>query len=157
MNVWTDIALGNLQRRRGPPLDIDPDTDQVREITTQVCIKCGTTRMETEFYLGTKPDGTKYRRSTCKACCAEVQRTARAKKAKPRPIPQREVVLYVITKEPMSMAEIARTMGISRRTVDKCMKELIAQGRAFFYENTSNKYNPRIPTYWIQPKHKQEK
>ncbi len=154
MNVWAE-SLANLQRRRGPPLDLDPDTDMLRELKTMKCIKCGTTRMETEFYLATRPDGTKYRRATCRHCLCEEQRRTRVRK--PKPTPNREVVLYVVTKEPMSLAEIAKTMGISRRTVDKCMKELIAQGRAYFYENTSSKWNPRIPTYWIQPKRKQEK
>lgn len=150
MNVWTDIAIGNLQRRRGPPLEIDPDTDELRDMSRIVCLRCGDEKPETEFYLKRRRDGTEYRSKVCRTCTCANERATRVHK--PRPIPHREVILYLLEKEPMTLAELAKTMGISRRTVHKNVMQLLGAGRVFFYENRSSKYNPTIPTFWIRPK-----
>lgn len=143
MNVWTDIALANLQRTRGLPLDLLEE-----DVPTKVCNNCLEEKPETAFYLKNRPDGTTYRRGTCKQCDCERERKLRGRK--PRPLPARERCYAILsTKGPLSVAELSVYMSAARRSVARMLHELTESGRVVQWAITGNKFNPRIPVYWV--------
>lgn len=143
MNVWTDIALANLQRTRGLPLDLLEE-----DVPTKVCNNCLEEKPETAFYLKNRPDGTTYRRATCKQCDCERERKTRVHK--PRPMPMREKCYTILAvRGPMSVAELSQQMVVARRSIARTLNELIQAGRVVQWAITGNKFNPRIPVYWV--------
>lgn len=143
MNIWTDIAIGNLQRRRGPPLDIDLDPDESEKLY-KCKGPCGQSKPADEFYL--KHDnrtGTHRRQSTCKACvCArEVARRPKNPR-KPRPY---QAVLDLLESGPKTLREIYEAMGVSRRLAQRMIYNLIDDGRVFKNGRSGVNRDPQNP------------
>jgi hypothetical protein len=145
VNVWTDIALGNLTRQRGAPLDMDLETGAIKPMELFQCKgPCGEEKPATEFYVKHDKRYDKvFRQSTCKVCiCAR----DRKKKNRFPPITTRNLILVVLDR-PMSIREIGEAAGRSRRPTDAAIAMLMQEGlvkRAGFGSRCTNS---RVPLY----------
>lgn len=126
MNVWTE-SLANLQRHRGPPMDMDLDTGEIKPMELFLCRgPCGERKRATDFYF--KHDartGAHRRQPQCKACvCArEIARRPKNPRA-PRPYQAMLDLLAV----PRTLRELYEAMGISRRVVQRMIYVLTEDG-----------------------------
>lgn len=146
MNVWTDIALGNLTRHRGPPMDMDIETGELIEPESFRCAgPCGERKLSTDFYMKhDKRTGKHHRQSTCRVCV-----NARDKDRKPDTpfkITARSMIV-VCLERPMTLREICEEIGFTRRPTDQAIKKLIADGIVKHAGFTKLGTNSRIPMY----------
>jgi hypothetical protein len=128
MNLWTGVALANLQRHRGPPLDMDIETGEIASPDLVQCKgPCGQWKEPTEFYL--KHDartGTHRRQSTCKECICARDIARRPKNPrKPRPY---QAMLDFMAAEPKTLREIYEALDLSRRVAQRMIYVLTEDG-----------------------------
>jgi hypothetical protein len=145
MNVWTDIALANLQRQRPPPLDMDLETGEVKLPEIIQCKgPCGEWKSSTEFYSKHDKRWDKhFRQSSCKACIRERDRKPKSDTFAPT---ARNLILMALT-VPMSCRQICEAIGRTRRPTDLALSKLMSDGlvkRAGFGRLGTNS---RIPLF----------
>lgn len=114
MNLWTDIALGNLQRVRPAP-----------EMAEFECPRCGDTKTEDQFQVVTG-DRT-YRRSTCNDCRNADARARRKKNRKPAAKSNREIVLAAFVQR-MTITQAVAATGLERDIVRGHVRRLLDDG-----------------------------
>jgi hypothetical protein len=146
MNVWTDIAIGNLLRVRPPPLDMDIETGELKPAELfKCCGPCGEWKPSDEFYVRHDSRWDKYsRQTTCKRCSCEKGRTQ--KNARATTSGSRDLILVAMT-APMSCRQICAAIGRTRRPVDLALSKMIRDGlvkRAGFGRLGTNS---RIPLF----------
>lgn len=127
MNVWTDIAIGNLQRHRGPPLDIDIETYKIKPMELFRCMVCGEEKPESGFYQKYDKRNGKYRRqSTCSVCICKRDIARRPKNPrKPRPY---QAMLDFLGTESKTLREMYEALNLSRRMAQRMIYKLIDDG-----------------------------
>lgn len=149
MNVWTDIAIGNLLRYRGPPLDIDIETMEVVEQEMFVCPgpACGILKPASDYYY--KPDkrtNTSRRQKLCKSCMRVAAKIARQSVPKEKRPIARELILLELTR-PMSLRDLYDSFGMSRRPVNRALDNLVRDGLVRQCGFGTLGTNSRIPLY----------
>ncbi len=144
MNVWTDIAIGNLQRHRGPPLDMDIETGSVVAPKLYKCKKCGESKRGDEFYM--KHDNrtdTWRQQTTCKVCICKRDVARRPKKPrKPRPY---EAMLGLMATTPRTLREMYEALGLSRRVAQRMIYKLIDDGLVIKMGKSGINRDPQNP------------
>ena len=145
MNAWTDIAIGNLLRRRGPPLDMDLETGEIRDPDVIQCKgPCGEWKPATEYYMKhDKRFDKHFRLSSCKACIRERDRKPKSDMFAPT---TRNLILVSLTR-PMSIREIGEAIGLTRRPTDKAVSMLVSDGLVCRAGFGTSGTNSRIPLY----------
>lgn len=140
MNVWTDIAIGNLQRQRPPPVPEGP---------LYACTKCGEPKPEEGYYMKSSryKDGSLYRQKICRDCTNEAERAYRAKTAPPPKMTIEEMVLGALSMGDKITSEIVEATGEHRRSVDRVLRELLADGQIEMHGFITTKYHPRVMKY----------
>lgn len=144
MNVWTGIALANLQRRRGPPLDYDLET--LEPAKTTVCDTCDQPKSESDFYLKLDRAKKEYRLKTCRECICKRDRAKRAEKASTKPPRIKDMVYAAIDGRELTLREISKEINKARRTADRIVNELIAEGLAE-KGGMKNRHGLRVQAY----------
>ena len=139
MNVWTDIAIGNLQRQRPPATDDG--------VEYRICRTCKESKPEHAFYLKPSRKFGEYFSLDCRACICIKDRETRARNRKPAPETVAQKLKKIITPEPMTVKQLGEAIGVDRRSVGKALDELIAAGLAERCGFASHKYNGCIPAY----------
>lgn len=143
MNVWTGIALANLQRVRPPPLDVEADGGELF-----ACKACARALPEDAYYVKTSAKGTFYRQVVCKRCVNARASAKRPKKPKAgRPW---TALRDILARGPHTLRQIGDALGISTTLAQRMIVVLIADGEAGRGAPASNKYNPRVPTYMLK-------
>lgn len=124
MSMWLE-SISNLQRRRGPPLDIDISAEEGEELF-RCKGPCGQLKPSDDFYLKHDNRSGKHRRqSTCKECICKRDVARRPKNPrKPRPY---QAMLDLMT-GPMTLREIYEAMGMSRRLAQRMIYKLVDDG-----------------------------
>lgn len=142
MNVWTDIAIGNLMRKRPPPVVEGPLFE---------CIKCGAEKPEEGFIIkiSKRANGSERadRSKKCRVCINEEDRARRPRQ--PKPVSIHRQVIDALQDGDKITSEIADFVGKHRRNVDKAMKELIEIGIVEPRGYVIVKYHPRITKYGL--------
>jgi hypothetical protein len=145
MNVWTDIAIANIQRKRPPPLDVDLETRLIGSL--YACNQCGEEKTESGYYFRTQKNGSQKRSAVCKSCELEKERNYRALNAKPRPMSIEELIVGALTQSEMIVSDLSIAVGHHRRSVDKALDELILEGIVEQHGYVIKKYHPRVMKY----------
>lgn len=143
MNPWTDIAIGNLQRRRGPPLDVDlcaADDEPLFRCKGP----CGKLKPMDGFYQKHDARMGKYRRqSTCKVCVCERDKAAKTKH--PRPPRKFPELLALLDTGPKTLRQLYEGLGISRRNTQDMIDKLVKAGDVYRSTTPQHIRNPRTP------------
>ena len=145
MNMWME-AIGNLQRHRGPPIDMDMETGEISPVKLYECKACKQELPGTEYYdRHDKRTGTWRRLTTCKACSNAYNRNRRATHS--IAVPSARVLILRALVKPMSVRSLCEAVGKTRRPVGTALDLLLSDGLVRHAGFGSLGTNSRIPLY----------
>jgi len=145
MNLWTDVAIANLQRVRPNPRDLEERF---------ICAKCGVEKPESDFRFTDEGDHF-LRDKMCRPCrCADdvERRNAKRGHAVSRRILGEEIRALVLARLAGNIATIRQldeAIPASRRSIERAVKALRAEGSVIQVGKKKMGTNDKIPIYGL--------
>lgn len=145
MNLWTGIALANLQRTRPSPRELEDK---------HVCIKCGDEKPESDFRFSDEGDYF-LRDKMCRACRSAddvERRNAKRGHAVSRRLlgdEIRSMVLAHLTGNVATIRQLDSAISASRRSLERAVKALRGDGLVTQVGAKKMGTNNKIPIYGL--------
>lgn len=142
MNLWVDVAIGNLLRQRPPPTDIVEDKELF------ACTKCGVMKPESAYYIkvNTRYNRT-YRQPVCKSCVLAAESLRRKALRKPIPPSVKSQIIEVLATGPKSARQLSEAIGTTHSTARRRVKELHDEHQIRFAGYLVVPNNPHVPMW----------
>lgn len=145
MNLWTGIALANLQRVRPNPRELEDK---------HVCTKCGTEKAESDFRFN--DEGEYFLRDKICRVCRHAEDAERRKKRAGSGLKRRLVaaevrgfVLQHLAASTATISQLDAAICASRRTLERTVKALREEGLVAQVGRKKLGTNDKIPVYGL--------